>query len=366
MRLANFLPRAWKTAVAATLSALCVVASSAGASEVQDAYALLQAGQQAQALARVDKILVSDPTSPEARFLKGVILAEQGKTKAATDVFEGLTRDYPALPEPYNNLAVIYAAQGQYGEARLALEKSIRTHPSYATAYENLGDVYAKLASDAYDRALRLDSTNNGARKKLALVRELTGQPPTRLTQLAAAASTPNRPPAASKPPPPSAATVTQAPASVRPPAPPKPTPKAPTAVATARPTPPAPAPAPAPSTRPLPDAAALATVVAWAKAWSAKDVERYLGFYAPAFKTPRGEPRAAWEEKRSARIHGPRSIDVSISSAKVLRHDDDHVAVTFRQAYRSERFQGSTRKTLELVRDGEDWRIVGEHLVTR
>jgi tetratricopeptide (TPR) repeat protein len=362
MRLADILPRAWKTAVAATLSALCVVVYSARASEVQDAYALLQAGQQAQALARVNKILVSNPTNPEARFLKGVILAEQGNAKAATDVFAGLTQDYPALPEPYNNLAVIYAAQGQYGEARLALEKSIRTHPSYATAYENLGDVYSKLASDAYDRALRLDSTNNGARKKLALVRELTGQPPTRPTQLAAAGSTPNRPPAASKPPPPSAATVKQAPAPVRPPAPLKPTAKAPTAVATARPTPPP----PAPSARPSPDAAVLATVVAWAKAWSAKDVERYLGFYAPAFKTPRGETRAAWEEKRSARIHGPRSIDVSISGAKVLRQDDNHVAVTFRQGYRSERFQGSTRKTLELVRNGEDWRIVGEHLITR
>ena len=29
-------------------------------------------------------------------------------------------------------------------------------HPSYATAYENLGDVYAKLASQAYDKALRV------------------------------------------------------------------------------------------------------------------------------------------------------------------------------------------------------------------
>lgn len=96
------------------------------------------------------------------------------------------------------------------------------------------------------------------------------------------------------------------------------------------------------------------------------KDVERYLGFYAPAFKTPHGETRTAWEEKRSARIHGPRSIDVSISGAKVLRHDDNHVAVTFRQGYRSERFQGSTRKTLELVRDGEHWRIVGEHVAKR
>src|SRR2546425_9737176 len=77
-------------------------------------------------------------------------------------IFTKLTQDYPELPEPYNNLAVIYASQGQYEKARAALEQSIRTHPSYATAYENLGDVYAKLASQAYDKALQLDSSNSG------------------------------------------------------------------------------------------------------------------------------------------------------------------------------------------------------------
>ena len=70
---------------------------------------------------------------------------------------------------------MIYAAQGQYDKARVALEQSIRTHPSYATAYENLGDVYAKLASQAYDKALQIDSTNTGAQNKLSLVRELVG-----------------------------------------------------------------------------------------------------------------------------------------------------------------------------------------------
>jgi len=54
-------------------------------------------------------------------------------------------------------IAVLYAGQGQYEKARQALEMAIRTHPSYATAHENLGDVYAKLASQAYDKALSLD-----------------------------------------------------------------------------------------------------------------------------------------------------------------------------------------------------------------
>jgi hypothetical protein len=52
---------------------------------------------------------------------------------------------------------------------------AIRTHPSYATAHENLGDIYARLASQAYDKALQIDSSNSSAQAKLALIRDLMG-----------------------------------------------------------------------------------------------------------------------------------------------------------------------------------------------
>src|SRR4030067_195207 len=57
--------------------------------------------------------------------------------------------------------------------ARLALEKAIRTHPSYTTAHENLGDIYAKMASQAYDRALQLDRSNTATQTKLAMIQDL-------------------------------------------------------------------------------------------------------------------------------------------------------------------------------------------------
>src|SRR5688500_15458146 len=147
------------------------------ADEIQDAAKLLKAGQHKQALDLVNKVLASKPRDAQARFLKGLIYTEQGKSKEAIEIFSKLTQDFPELPEPFNNLAVIYAAQGQYEKARAALEQSIRTHPSYATAYENLGDVYAKLASQAYDKALQLDKTNTGAQNKLSLVREIARGP---------------------------------------------------------------------------------------------------------------------------------------------------------------------------------------------
>src|SRR5436853_5058406 len=201
------------------LTALCAAALCsalpARGDDLQDASKFLKAGQHSQALERVNKALKSKPRDPQARFLMGIIVTEQGNSKEAIEIFTKLTQDYPELPEPYNNLAVIYASQGQYEKARAALEQSIRTHPAYATAYENLGDVYTKLASQSYDKALQLDSSNATAKSKLALMTEIisNGNRPTRV------AAAPSSPPARStdaaknsQPPAPAPPVVAQAP----------------------------------------------------------------------------------------------------------------------------------------------------------
>jgi tetratricopeptide (TPR) repeat protein len=324
----------------AVLSATLFAAgiASAQSDDVQEASKLLKSGQHQQALERVNKALAAKPKDAQARFLKGLIFAEQGNSKEATEVFLQLTKDYPDLPEPYNNLAVIYASQGQYDKARSALEQSIRTHPSYATAYENLGDVYAKLASQAYDKALQIDSANAGAKNKLALVRELVG-------------GTPPVAVAAAKPP-----AVAAAPAPAREPA------KAPVAVAAVEPRPAPEKPAEKPSAAPG-NAEIIETVNAWAKAWSAKNVDAYLAFYGKDFKTPGGEARGEWEKTRRQRISAPKSIAVAIEAPKVSV-SDGRASVTFRQSYRSDLLKAtSTTKTLVLAKADGRWLIQQERV---
>jgi tetratricopeptide (TPR) repeat protein len=315
--------------LAARLGCLLIalaIALPACADEVQDAAKLLKAGQHKQALDLVNKVLAATPRDAQARFLKGLIFTEQGKTKDAIDIFTQLTKDFPELPEPYNNLAVIYASQGQYDKARAALEQSIRTHPSYATAYENLGDVYAKLASQAYDKALQIDSSNAAAKNKLSLVRELVGRP--------------------------SAGAVAAAPKEA-----PKEAPKPPV-VAAAKPSPAPEKPAAAAAD---PSAEILKTVDDWAAAWSRKDADAYLTFYARDFKTPGGEARESWEKTRRARISAPKSISVSLASPKVTMDGADRATVIFQQNYKSDVLKSNSRKTLTLIRAGDGWKILEE-----
>jgi tetratricopeptide (TPR) repeat protein len=146
--------------------------------ELAEASRMIREGEYVPALAKIDAVLATDAKNPQARFLKGVVQTDQSETEAAVATFQGLTEDYPELPEPYNNLAVIWAKQGQYEKARRALELALASRPDYAIAHENLGDIYARLASAEYDRAIALDKANKSAQAKLTLVRELFAVPP--------------------------------------------------------------------------------------------------------------------------------------------------------------------------------------------
>lgn len=148
-------------------------AAAASASEYTDIQQLARNGDIGAALARAEQGIAKNPRDPQLRFLKGVLQADAGMRPEAEQTFLDLTRQYPELPEPYNNLAALYAQSSQYDKAREALEMAVRLNPNYAIAYENLGDVYARLAAEAYAKSGQLDAANSQPPRKLAQLREL-------------------------------------------------------------------------------------------------------------------------------------------------------------------------------------------------
>lgn len=346
------------------LGAGLAVPGSSRADELTEAQQLLRSGKTAEALQKADQGLASRPRDPGLRFLKGVILAEQNKAGEAIAHFTRLAEDHPDLPEPYNNMAVLYASQGQYDKARTALEMAIRTNPSYGTAYENLGDVYARLASQAYARALQVEGGSPSVAPKLALIKELFSTRPASAadTRLAAAAPSRSASPASRNTAPPASA-VAAAPS-------PAPTAAPPTRMAAAAPArtdaaaagtaaaaSPSTAAAPAASGEPRQEVETA--VRQWAEAWSRKDLTAYFGAYAPDYPG-RGAARTAWEAQRKARIVNKRSISVEISALQV-EVDGDRARARFRQDYDADALNISSRKTLELRRLDGRWVIQKE-----
>lgn len=322
--------------------------------ELREINQLSEQGNQAAALERVNSYLSANPKNAEAMFMRGVILVELGKRDDAIKSFTELTEKYPNLPEPYNNLAVLYADQGQYDKARKALESAIKTHPSYATAHENLGDIYARMASEAYDKALKLDTSNSRAQSKLAMITDLFGGK----RSVARATSTVPPAPAQSVTPPPAApAAVTPAPVTV-----------------TVTVTPPATVESKKPAVveaKPVEQKsgsdqqahAVQEAVNAWADAWAAQNVEKYLDSYAKDFKTPGGETRKKWEATRRDRVSRPSKIAVKLSNVVVKMDGDTSAKVTFRQMYKATGLDASSNKTLNLVKEGNRWLIQQERV---
>ncbi len=172
------------------LVTLLIASGVAHADDYADVNALLRQGRADEALVKADAYIAGKPRDPQMRFLRGVILSEQGKPADALSTFTQLTQDYPELPEPYNNLAALYAARSEFDKARTALEMAIKLKPDYATAHENLGDVYARLAGQSYNRAQQLEAGNKSVPPKLALVRQLVS-----VAQASPAAPAPPAPP---------------------------------------------------------------------------------------------------------------------------------------------------------------------------
>lgn len=335
---------------AALCALLLCISLSSSADEIQDANKLFKQGLHTQALSKVETVLLNKPKDAQARFLKAMIVNEQGYTDQAMRMFTALTEDYPEMPEPYNNLAVFYAGQGQFEKAKELLEKALRTHPSYSTAHENLGDIYAKMASQAYDRALQLDRSKTTTTTKLAMIKDI-------YVPAAKASSTKTILASVSNPPPTTVVTPT-----------PAVTPGSTTTVMVATTAPvitntelPAVKPAVTESSTHNNSDEVLKAVQTWASAWSSRNANKYLAMYAKDFKVPNNEARSTWEQQRRDRIGKPQAIVVTISNAKVSFQSDSLATVSFVQSYRSGALSSTTRKTLEMDKSNGSWQIIAE-----
>lgn len=399
-------------------AALCGVAAHATQEQVDEVSKLLEQGKAAQAAKQAEAYLKQNPADVQLRFLQGVIAAEQRQNAQAIKIFTALTREYPNLPEPYNNLAVLYAAEGQERKASEVLEQAIRTNPSYATAHENLGDLYARMASDAYAKALQLDGSRQAIQPKLALITQIFpkqggAQPKVTVAQnsrddragaTAAAAKAEQTKAAEAKAAETRAAEAKAAEfkaaevkASEAKAAEAKAA-EAKAAQAKAAETKLAEAKAAEAKAKAADEArlaaaakaAAASTAVAqaqaaaddkkaaqaptkaagadevesavkaWATAWAGQDINRYLDAYSDHFSPADGSSLAKWKEQRRQRIVGRASIVVTVRDLKVTV-DGDKATAQFRQYYASGALKTTTRKTLRMQREKGQWLITHE-----
>ena len=112
------------------------------------------------------------------------------------------------------------------------------------------------------------------------------------------------------------------------------------------------------------PTSAASDLVSAWADAWSEGRVEEYLSFYSSEFQPGNGLSLRQWRAGRAERLSSPQYIRVSITALELEVLGPDRVSAVFFQNYRSDRFEDTVRKRLDLGLEDGRWRILRERVV--
>lgn len=97
-----------------------------------------------------------------------------------------------------------------------------------------------------------------------------------------------------------------------------------------------------------------------WAAAWSARDVNGYLGAYSGSFTPPDGAALAAWRATRGEKLQAAKFIQVEVANLKVQLQGDTAQA-SFTQKFQSDKVKDQVQKTLTLKHEGAGWKITNE-----
>ncbi|WP_156826998.1 L,D-transpeptidase Cds6 family protein [Geopsychrobacter electrodiphilus] len=98
-----------------------------------------------------------------------------------------------------------------------------------------------------------------------------------------------------------------------------------------------------------------------WAKAWSNKDLEGYFSFYSEDYRPEPGRSLDEWHRMRLERLSRPQWIKVMIEDLQIRPIGVDRVQIKLKQIYSSDYYQDQILKSLNLVKENGQWRILTE-----
>ena len=99
--------------------------------------------------------------------------------------------------------------------------------------------------------------------------------------------------------------------------------------------------------------------VESWRQAWISQDIEPYITFYDTSFRSG-GKNLAEWKKHKANLNKTYTYINVEISDITV-RWTDKGATVSFKQHYRSDRYNTTGTKTLYIIHNTLGWKIKSE-----
>ncbi len=106
-----------------------------------------------------------------------------------------------------------------------------------------------------------------------------------------------------------------------------------------------------------------LSSFEKWRADWESRDVERYFSHYSPASR----RDFAAWKNTKRKTNSGKAWVKVGVNDMSLFAYPGarDMMMVTFEQDYRSNNLSNRTLKRQYWAREGREWRIVHEAVIS-
>lgn len=280
------------------------------------------------------------PVELEQGFARAASAYEAGDMPGAEKIYRQLLKDYPKLPELYNNLAASLIAQGKSKQAIKVLQAGLRSHSGFASLYDNLLDVNASISRQHYMQALVPVKQDNPRLRAMPLsdLGEIyyARQPPVQIATAPVAKGPVLKPKTSSvKEPEPAATTLAQAEGELL-----------------------------VDDVPPVMDmeSQVKAALLSWADAWSHQDVKAYINAYVKDYRPDENTSHAAWLKQRQQRLTRPKWIKIKLEKMEFFILESGKVAVQLQQSYQSNSYRDTGRKELLLQLQDGNWKIEKEH----
>jgi len=101
------------------------------------------------------------------------------------------------------------------------------------------------------------------------------------------------------------------------------------------------------------------AAVYAWAESWAKKNIQEYMAYYSPNFRSGKLNYRQ-WREKKAVVFQRPGAISIKISDLWVFVEGSSATA-SFIQKYQDSKHADIGEKVLKFVQVGDRWQIISE-----
>jgi len=146
--------------------------ATARADDYTDILELQQSKDYKEARIKLQQMLQQDPNDTRTLLLLANNFKFTGQINEAITLYQQIITAKPEQPEAYNNLGMLYHEKGETEQAIELLLKTFETNPAYKTAYDNLREIYESLAAKAYSEALDIKHTQSTL--NLAMVNDLS------------------------------------------------------------------------------------------------------------------------------------------------------------------------------------------------